>query len=113
MASTPSAIRAAVLSGEGRRRDPHVISPLAERMAVSRPVGEDEEHGQGGHAVRQGDEQLLGGIVDPVQVLDDDDLGTKPRPAADEPGDRLHDLPPAELGIHARHDGLARVHAEE
>ena len=41
------------------------------------------------------------------------DLGTKPRPAADQPGDRLHDLPPAELGVHPRHDGVARVHAEE
>jgi hypothetical protein len=69
-------------------------------MAIPRPVREDEEHGQGGHGVRESDEQFLGGVVDPVQVLDDDDLGAATRAAADEPGNRFHDLPPAELGIH-------------
>ena len=44
-------------------------------MGVLRPIKDDEEYGGVGKPADQVVEELLGGLVDPVEVLDDNDEG--------------------------------------
>ena len=65
----------AVLVGQGAEGDARDEGSIAEREGVAGAIREDEEHADARHAVHQGGEELLGRGVDPVQVLDDHDLG--------------------------------------
>jgi hypothetical protein len=58
---------------ERLERDPDVVAPVAEWMLVAGPVREQEARPRGGDRIDQELEELLGGGVDPVQVLDHED----------------------------------------
>ena len=78
------------------------VAPLAERARVARAVGEHEQHPQRGHAVDQGREELLARPVDPVQVLDHEDLRPRLGAPDEHAAQRLEGLAAPLRGLIAR-----------
>jgi hypothetical protein len=65
----------ALVCGEVMKHEPSDVRALAERVRVSGPIGEEKEHPRGDDAVGQVEEELLRGLVDPVEVLHDQNEG--------------------------------------
>jgi hypothetical protein len=102
----------ALLLGQGDQREAGGVGPLG-GVFVAGPGGEDEEDRRRRHHVRQGRQGLIGGLVRPVQVLEDDDEGS-PGGQLDEKGtQRVEEPGPALSGVHALHLPIAGVDAEE
>ena len=59
--------------GERLERDPQVVAPIAERVAVAGPMRAHQERAHRRHGGGDERQVLLRGGIDPVQVLDDDD----------------------------------------
>ena len=76
-------------------------------------IREDEERADARHAVDQGGEELLGGGVDPVQVLDDHDLGAGRRRLGEKAANGVQRLATALPRAHRGHRRVPRIHGEQ
>ncbi len=81
------------------KRDLPVVGLVRPPYAVPRPVGRDEQRRNGSEAIHQEREIVLGSIVDPVQVLLDDDQGPTVGTGGGESAKRLEGLLPLLLGL--------------
>ncbi len=62
-----------LLLGERLQRQTLVVAAVAEAMLVARSIRADEHGTRSGYRLGEKAQQLFGGLVDPVQILDDDD----------------------------------------
>src|SRR6185503_19757106 len=85
------------------------IRVLWSSVRLAGAIGEDEEHPDARHAVHQGGEELLGGAIDPVQVVDDHDLGMARRGRGEETANDVQRLAVALLRAHRGHGQVSRI----
>ena len=89
-----------------------LVAALSERVIISGTIGEEHQYAGRGHAVKKGTQELLCGLVDPVQVLEHQDLRTSLRRAQEIPPQRIEDLDAPQPRIHCG-NRTARIDAEQ
>jgi hypothetical protein len=102
-----------VLVRQAGQRDARDEGSIAERQRVAGAIRENQEQGNARHAVHQGGQDLLGRGVDPVQVLDDYDLGPARRRLGQQPTDGVQRLAVSLLRAHGGHRRVPGVHGEQ
>ena len=66
------------LARQGPQREVRGVGAIDPRRSVAGPIGRDEEDRRRGEALDEERQILLGGLVDPVEILDEEDDGASP-----------------------------------
>ena len=103
VASNACAIWTLSVVDKCRQGDPGVVGTFLKGVDIPGAVGQETEHPGAGKTVREERQKCLGGLIHPLQILEDHDLWAHCRSAHDDVPHGVKDLATALLRVHAWH----------